>query len=68
MILQFAGSSAEIFAKFREIEKRFAAFDRQPVAIVDHRGQPQNEALPCSSSDPLQGSPSYWRLAMPPES
>ncbi len=44
MILRFAGSAAEIFAKFREIEDRCAALERQPIAQADlNRAPPARE-------------------------
>ncbi len=69
MILRFAGSAAEIFAKFREIEDRCAALERQPIAQADfNRAPPARETPSCKPSDPSPGSLSRWPLATPPES
>jgi hypothetical protein len=67
MILRFAGSAAEIFAKFREIEQRCAVVEQDPSA-TEHRAPPARETRPCPSSDPYQDLLLRWPSATPPES
>ncbi len=69
MMIRFAGSAAEVFAKFREIEARMVEIEQKSVPnLCSNRVPPAREKPSCRSSDPFQGSLSRLPSAMQRES